>query len=178
MSNGLTWKLELPNIGLFNPSRTRTSIENESNNQINLALNDIKNACQNNTPVGPSGQLRNAYRTKYSNLEGEVYNLLGLKEKDYGTVINYGRRPGKGVPLDALVEWLKRAPAGRQFWAKYKPKKGRKTYNSAAFIISMAIKNKGIIGKEFFEKGIEQSKSQVDHRINVLLESISRKLLQ
>lgn len=64
----------------------------------------------------------------------------------YADVIDKGRRPGTGVPVEELISWVRR---------KLKVK-NEKEAKRVAFLISQKIKSRGIKGTEFFTRAVEQ----------------------
>lgn len=97
---------------------------------------------------------------------------LDLSMEDYAQWVDEGRRPGKGVPIDPLMQWI------REKGLKGRDKKTGKyiTNESLAFLISMGIKHYGIQPTNFLKTSAKQIESSQE--INDLLEEIIAEYIQ
>lgn len=70
----------------------------------------------------------------------------------YAPFVNYGRKPGKRPPVDAIVKWLALKPVDT----------GGKDIRQVAFAIASAIGKRGIKPKLFFEKTVEAMTPRIE----------------
>jgi hypothetical protein len=86
---------------------------------------------------------------------------LSIEMENYGYWVNYGRRPGSYVPVDALNKWM----TLKGIDLKY------------SFVINRAIKEKGIKPTYFMTNAVEfvdkQYEQLVDKYLNTVLADIS-----
>lgn len=89
----------------------------------------------------------------------------------YAKYVNAGRKAGaKGVPLDALVAWI------RQKKLNLEGKRER----SAAFAIQRSIKNKGIRPSRFIDKSVEKfdRSKRLENKIERFMEAYAEEQLK
>ncbi len=102
---------------------------------------------------------------------GEVIGTVGSPLK-HVAVINDGRRPGEKMPpSDSLELWVRRKIQIKRTHAsgKVKTRKGvelqraptPKEARGIAFVIARAIGKKGIEGRKFFEKAVEENQGTI-----------------
>lgn len=128
-------------------------------------------------------QIADIYRKKMDaadyNKQGELYNFKWTTEwKDnlfelyfelpqYFPFSEYGRRPGKFPPPDAILKWIQ--------FKRLVPRPGRDgkvpSTNQLVYLISRKIATKGTEGKHLFEKTLDDS--NLDNLADKLVELIT-----
>lgn len=102
-------------------------------------------------------------KNKYNT--GTLYNSLSYKttEKslsflmaDYGTYVNDGRKPGKGIPVSVLEKWMKQ----RGIDLKY------------SFVINRKIREKGIKPTYFFTIAFNDNMANLDKMIDKYVDDL------
>ena len=131
-------------------------------------------------------QIANIYRKKMDaadyNKQGELYNFKWTTEwKDnlfevnfdlpsYFPFAEYGRRPGKFPPPDAILKWVQ--------FKRLVPRPGRDgkvpSTNQLVYLISRKIATKGTEGKHLFEKTLNDQ--SLDNLADKLVELIIAEL--
>ena len=131
-------------------------------------------------------QIADIYRKKMDaadyNKQGELYNFKWTTEwKDnlfevnfelplYFPFAEYGRRPGKFPPPDAILKWVQ--------FKRLVPRPGRDgkvpSTNQLVYLISRKIATKGTEGKHLFEKTLDDP--SLDNLANKLVELITAEL--
>lgn len=112
--------------------------------------------------------------TSNGNATGNLYKSLSFKRKNlssefsmayYGYWKDQGRKPGKGVPVDALNAWIRIKPV------RPRDEKGRfiartpATMKSLSFLINRSIKEHGIKKTRFFSGPFELYYKKLDEEI-------------
>ena len=128
-------------------------------------------------------QIADIYRKKMDatdyNKQGDLYNFKWTTEwKDnlfeiafllppYFPFAEYGRRPGKFPPPDAILKWIQ--------FKRLVPRPGRDgkvpSTNQLVYLISRKIATKGTEGKHLFEKTLDDP--NLDNLANKLVELIT-----
>ena len=131
-------------------------------------------------------QIADIYRKKMDaadyNKQGELYNFKWTTEwKDnlfeivfdlpqYFPYAEYGRRPGKFPPPDAILKWIQ--------FKRLVPRPGRDgkvpSTNQLVYLISRKIATKGTEGKHLFQKTLDDP--NLDNLANKLVELITAEL--
>lgn len=131
-------------------------------------------------------QIADIYRKKMDaadyNKQGELYNFKWTTEwKDnlfevyfelpqYFQFAEYGRRPGKFPPPDAILKWVQ--------FKRLVPRPGRDgkvpSTNQLVYLISRKIATKGTEGKHLFEKTLDDP--NLDNLADKLVELITAEL--
>ena len=131
-------------------------------------------------------QIADIYRKKMDaadyNKQGELYNFKWTTEwKDnlfevsfelpsYFPFAEYGRRPGKFPPPDAILKWVQ--------FKRLVPRPGRDgkvpSTNQLVYLISRKIATKGTEGKHLFEKTLDDQ--NLDNLADKLVELITAEL--
>ena len=131
-------------------------------------------------------QIADIYRKKMDaadyNKQGELYNFKWTTEwKDnlfeivfdlpqYFPFAEYGRRPGKFPPPDAILKWVQ--------FKRLVPRPGRDgkvpSTNQLVYLISRKIATKGTEGKHLFQKTLDDP--NLDNLANKLVELITAEL--
>lgn len=119
-------------------------------------------------PVGVSARLRNSIASEVRN-EGRlsIVGVVGstLKDEVYPAVMEFGRKPGRMPPPDALERWVHlklRVPAEEA--------------RGVAFLVARKIGAHGIKGKFFMKHGWEKARPRVLHYFEQALERIAHDL--
>lgn len=89
----------------------------------------------------------------------------------YAKFVNAGRKPGtKGVPIDALVEWIRRKRLNME----------GKRERSVAFAIQRSIRDKGIKPSRFIDKSIDKfnKSKRLENNIERFLDEYTEEQLQ
>ena len=90
---------------------------------------------------------------------------FGIEMESYGKYVDEGRKKGKGVPIEPLIDWIK------QKGIKGRDKQGRFITNeSLASLISMGIKSYGIKETNFFDLSLQDINN--NEEIGNLIEEI------
>jgi hypothetical protein len=118
------------------------------------------------TPVGVSGNMRASIGSQVSsNGLGAVVGKVSSSLKDYPAVMEFGRKPGRMPPVEALERWVQvkmRVPASE--------------LREVAFVVARSIARKGIKGRKFFERGFKASQSSILHYFAQALDDIAESL--
>ena len=132
------------------------SVSHELNVAMETSLGLLEKEVQNRTPKN-TGQLRDSIThqilSPFPNMVGQVNPA-----QPYGIVMEYGRKPGKFPPVDAIRLWVHQKLGLRG-----------KEKDSAAFLIARSIAKKGYspkhdvgpTGARMFEKGMEAGEPSV-----------------
>lgn len=97
-------------------------------------------------------------RSFYSKMKWKYTVEVG-NTKEYSWIIDYGRKPWKYPPFDALVWWV-----ARKFSLKWVTKSyttSSPEVKSKVFMVARAIKNKGIKPKEIIQKTYDKEKGKL-----------------
>lgn len=113
----------------------------------------VENNVKPLTPVGVSSMLRNSISSEVIGSGSNIVGRIGstLKNEKYPAVMEFGRKPGVGVPPGKLERWVHlvlRVPT------KDAPKVARK--------VAGAISRKGIKGHFFMKEGWKKSVVKVN----------------
>lgn len=117
-------------------------VMDEMDTTMRRAVNVVEAAVVQFTPVGVSGNTRQAWSTSVerglSAVKGIVSNPL-----DYSYYVEHGRRPGRMPPIAPIELWVRRVlgigqPQSRQ----------------VAFLVARAIGRRGTKGAHMAEKGV------------------------
>ena len=125
--------------------------------------------------IDNSGNLRNSIKAKVKQRNDEngrfekaniVWSML-----DYGINVDKGRRAGKGVPPQVLIDWIKKKPLRvRDLKTGRILKQTESRVKGLAFIINRKIKKYGIPATNFFTNAFE---SQEEKYYNEMQEAIA-----
>lgn len=140
-----------------------------------LNITDIRNICQQIADVyknkmkqsgyDQNGALMNfTWETEY---KGNLFSLY-FNLPDYWYYAEYGRRPGKFPPPDAILKWI-------QFKRLIPTSRGDKipTTKQLVYLISRKIALKGTEGKHLLQETIDET---YDTLVDQLVEAISEQL--
>ena len=89
----------------------------------------------------------------------------------YAKFVNAGRKPGtKGVPIDVLVEWIRRKRLNME----------GKRERSVAFAMQRSIRDKGIMPSRFIDKSIDKfnNSKRLEDNIERFMEEYAEEQLQ
>ncbi len=131
------------------------------NQSVRLVASNVKPI----TPVGVSGRLRNSIGSQVIK-EGPI-SIIGkigssMKDEEYPATMEFGRKPGTGVPPENLERWVHLqlgVPAGEA--------------RQVAGAVARSIAQKGIRAREYLKKGWEKSKGQVNDFFGEALRKIA-----
>lgn len=126
------------------------ALEKVSNRVIKDAKLNLRDG--NHKATGALDKSLNYSITKKSRTSIEI--LFGGTE--YAEYVDQGRRPGKGIPLDALKKWLKI----------------KKIDSSLSFVINKKIKEEGIKPTFFYTKALDDNQSDYDDCVEAYLDEI------
>lgn len=101
-----------------------------------------------------SGDLSKSLRYEIKEVQGNILVVFYALEHWY--YVNFGRKAGKGMPVDILNSWIEKKPVrpqqgGGAGFAKNTPQARR----ALGFLINRKIKNFGIEGNRFFTKTVD-----------------------
>lgn len=141
-------------------------VADESGKTTRQAVDVFEQLVVGFTPVGATSALQSGTSTNVygvgANVYGEVTNPVR-----YGLPVEYGRKPGKRPPRDAIELWVVRKLGLRGAEAR-----------SAAFLIARAIGRRGTKGAFMFQKGFDQGKPIVLRLYDDLPDRVVRRILQ
>ena len=138
-----------------------------------VALDHVVEQVQLRTPVNVgflrSGTSRGEPMLRGSVFEGEVMNPLS-----YGLPVEYGRKPGKMPPVDAIQLWVTRKQLAGTYSIKTQKRLGsyadqEAQDRQAAWAIAKKIAKHGTKGAFMFRDGLQAAKPQVDSLWEALL---------
>lgn len=120
-------------------------------------------------PVGVSGRLRASIGSGVLAAGSQILGRVGssLADEEYPAVMEFGRKPGKMPPVEALFRWVHLKHITGTYSIKTRRRRGSATSQAdqdrqAAWMIARAIGRKGIKGRHYLERGFEQAKPQVE----------------
>jgi hypothetical protein len=101
-----------------------------------------------------SGRLSKSLRYEIKEVQGNILVVFYAAEHWY--YVNFGRKAGKGMPVDVLRKWIQEKPVrlqqgGGRGFAK-QTQKGRE---ALGFLINRKIRTFGIEGNRFFTKTVD-----------------------
>ena len=100
-----------------------------------------------------SGRLQSSLKITDKESSDDFSIIIEMEE--YGTYVDEGRKPGKGVPVDNLKKWI--VQKGITFNSQTKSKQTtEQKINSLAFLINRKIKKEGIEAKNFLSDALDE----------------------
>jgi len=100
--------------------------------------------------IDNSGKLRNSIKYNASVSKSGKSFQFDISMEDYGENVDRGRKPGKGIPVNELLKWIKSKPIRlRDTKTNSFVKQTESRINSLAFLINRKIKEKGIAAANF-----------------------------
>jgi hypothetical protein len=118
-----------------------------------LEKNILSKAKKNLSDSKSSGRLQSSLKTSEKESKGGVE--ISIQMEDYGTYVDEGRKPGKGVPVDDLKKWIRQK--GLTFNSQSKSKQTtEQKINSLAFLINRKIKKEGIEATDFLQDVLDE----------------------
>ena len=121
------------------------------------------------TPAGVSGNLRGGIYTEIKGENPGVLRGVVASRVPYAGYVEFGRRPGGGMP-----PWREGTPLYR--WVAYKPGPPDESVERVSFLVARAIARRGIPGRRMFARALEENQGRVDRRIRELLDEIARRV--
>jgi len=81
---------------------------------------------------------------------------LSIEMEEYGVNVDRGRKPGKGIPVDVLKEWIRQKPIRLRDLktGEFKPKT-KSSEDQLSFLINRKIREKGIEATNFMTEPFE-----------------------
>ncbi len=73
------------------------------NKAITKSLSEIEREAKQNAPRGDTGYLSLGWKTDKKPLEGTLRSTANNNGYNYGLVVEYGRKPGKGFPYKEVI---------------------------------------------------------------------------
>lgn len=98
-----------------------------------------------------SGRLESSLKITDKDSKGNFEIIIEME--DYGTYVDEGRKPGKGIPVNDLKKWIKEK--GITLKTKSQLTQEQKI-NSLAFIINRKIKKEGIDPTNFLQNALDE----------------------
>jgi hypothetical protein len=147
------------------------------------ALNNILLTMQNNivelTPVGATGAMRSSVFTTIKTLKRGVIKGFVWVGKKYAPAVDLGRKaaPVSETGQISLRRWIQKSKKGRAWFNKVKSKKTfftrrqkykNLTLDQATYILARSLKRKKRKGQKFFEKGLKNSKKDINRIVKRL----------
>jgi hypothetical protein len=135
-------------------------------------------------PVGISGRLKNSIGSQVLETgPGSIIGKVGssLKDEEYPKVMEFGRKPGKMPPVDALVPWVHRKRIAGSYSIKTKRRLGGRAQQGSedravAYMIARSIGRKGIKGHFFMKQGYEKVKGKILNKFKKALNEIAKEM--
>ena len=121
------------------------------------------------TPVGASGNLRGGIDTDIKGENPGVLRGVVASRVPYAGYVEFGRRPGGGMP-----PWREGTPLYRWVVRNLESRDG--DFESTAFLVARAIARRGIPGRRMFARALEENQGRVDKRIRELVDEIARRV--
>lgn len=118
--------------------RRESDIRQITKKQLSLASEFLVSEGRLATEVGATNYLRDSWDWGYDDAEQE--SRVGPRA-EYAIVLEKGRKPGKGIPIEPLTLWVKRKIGVSD----------ERAARSMAFAISRKAKRRGIAPKPFVE---------------------------
>ncbi|MCA9775639.1 MAG: HK97 gp10 family phage protein [Candidatus Eremiobacteraeota bacterium] len=122
----------------------------------------FQGAVEPNTPFGVTGALRRAWKTQ---MEGDS-SVVVSNSMEYGIIVEEGRQPGKGIPIEPLELWVKRVIGLTE----------EADITSMAINISRKAKARGIPGKFFVADTFDAVRPKLDAELGKIGGLIVREL--
>ena len=163
----LTYTWEAPDVRQFADdwARSLPVILQELERAMTESLAIVESNVVGRTPVN-TGFLRQSIghrmRGTPGAIEGEVVSIAS-----YAAPVEYGRKPGKWPPRDAIEYWVRR---------KLKITNDAEV-RSVAFLIARKIGLKGTKGAEMFQEGLQVSRPHIEKAIDRALARIENRLM-
>ena len=105
--------------------------------------------------IDSSGKLRKSIN--YSLKTHKNSFSFFIEMEDYGEWVDKGRKPGKGIPKDALFKWIKTKPIRvRDLKTNSFVKQTESRIKSLAFLINRKIKEEGIAATNFLKEPFDK----------------------
>jgi len=166
MSDGLNITVDLSAIERFAQALAASpEIAGEENYRaVTGVIAAAEQLIAGNTPTGATGNLRGSITSEIRgtplDLAGEIFTPLL-----YGEPVEYGRKPGRPPPSDAIRVWVVRK-LGLE----------GKEADSAAYLIARAIGRRGTQGAHMFQNGIEATQPIADRLFAAIPERVFERI--
>jgi len=101
--------------------------------------------------IDSSGELRKSI--EHNTKKTEVGYKFDISMEHYGTYVDQGRKPGKGIPIAAMQRWIQKKPIRlRDLETNQFIQATPKKLESLGFLLNRKIKKEGIKKTEFLSK--------------------------
>ena len=121
------------------------------------------------TPVGASGNLRGSvFSYVRGDIPGELRGVVASRVP-YARYVEYGRRPGGGMP-----PWREGTPLYRWVAHKLKPPEWR--LESVSFRVARSIVWNGTAGSRMFARAFRDNQGWIEGRLAQLMDEIARRI--
>lgn len=127
--------------------------------------------------VRATGKLMNAIKPLSGEISQNVY-IAGLRLLDYWKHIEYGRKPGKFPPPNAILNWVKTKPVTPRPYQLANGKTVIPTQQQLAFLIGRKIAREGIKPRTYLQESIDELQDLVDTIVNEVMNSSVVKIQQ
>ena len=121
------------------------------------------------TPIGVSGNLRGSIYTEIKGEDPQVLRGMVASRTPYARYVEFGRRPGGGMP-----PWREGSSLYRWVAHKLDPPDGY--IERVSFLVARGIVRHGTSGHRMFARAFDENQSQIDRRIRELLDDIARRV--
>ena len=121
------------------------------------------------TPIGVSGNLRGSIYTEIKGEDPQVLRGVVASRTPYARYVEFGRRPGGGMP-----PWREGSALYRWVAHKLDPPDGY--IERVSFLVARSIVRHGTSGHRMFARAFEDNQSRIDRRIRELLDEIARRV--
>lgn len=126
------------------------------------------------------GRLLRSVTTKIRQKPLRGIVATGPTAKEYASVIEYGRRPGKYAPIDPLEKWVRLKGIKKMglmgLSTKGKSKQSRSVYRNIAYAISRKMYLVGTKPRPYFFPAIEKNKNKVFDEMKKAADIMIKKL--
>jgi hypothetical protein len=90
---------------------------------------------------------------------GQIYRMQ-INMADYGENVDKGRKPGKGLPVGVLQDWLRQPNTLQKVTGQDKQLSDYER-KSLAFVINRSIKKKGIKPKNWIQPAVDKASKNI-----------------
>lgn len=131
-------------------------------NEYGKELQDLYKQKLLNDDAKATGNLINSVKYLFEH-RGNTY-AVSIKLMDYWKYIEYGRKPGKFPPFNAIKKWIEVKPV------LPRPYNGRvPTINQLTYLICRKIEREGIKARNVLERTLEQINAEYEDKISEAL---------
>jgi phage gpG-like protein len=132
------------------PDRLRRTLDKSHEQSGRETVNELRQQTIQSGAIASFSFLRSI--EKVYDRQGAIAAWRVGSALPYAPFVNYGRKPGRRPPVDAIVKWLALKPVDT----------GGKDIRQVAFAIATAIGKRGVKPKLFFEKTVEAMTPRIE----------------